>query len=158
MDYDFLADHLSGKGHVVIARSFQDQPAIVIRCDIGDYQVELVHFEHREFTQLPLFFVANPQQYGQIAHLLFGEGDALGELCVSDSDSISVNYEQPHLALETSLERHIELLGRALLDADWNKQELVREFGANWSFLCDGKLSLCWPQRAAMKRSISTGP
>jgi len=138
MDYDLLVDHLSGNGLEIVARSFLDSPAIVVQCAIGDHQVKLVHFEKKEeFTELPRFHVVNPEQYGQIAHLLYSEGSPYGFLCISDRDSISVNYDQPHLAIEASLQRHIALLSRALLDPDWNMKELVREFGANWEFLCD---------------------
>ena len=50
--------------------------------------------------------------------------------------SEAVNFEQPHLAYEDSLRKHIALLEKIIGDPEWNYLELLREFKPNWSNLC----------------------
>ncbi|MEH6651145.1 MAG: ThiF family adenylyltransferase [Motiliproteus sp.] len=136
LDYDMMARHLESSGYSVTARTYDGVPAIVINHSVGSHQVVLIHFEVSQFKRLPVFVLDNSASYGQLAHLLTVPDKTYGSLCVSETDALSVNYEQPHLAIEASLARHLDILSKAILDPEWNKAELLREFQANWSFVC----------------------
>ncbi|MCU7804219.1 MAG: ThiF family adenylyltransferase [Candidatus Thiodiazotropha sp. (ex Lucinoma borealis)] len=103
----------------------------------GDRQFRLQHFFESELTCLPKFYIANLGEYGRLAHVTPSRDGSYGGICIGDQDSVSVNYERQGLAFEESLKRHIDLLEKAVLDADWNKQELLREFYSNWLAICD---------------------
>jgi len=109
------------------------ESCLFVTADIGESIVELVHFRVDEFLALPVFWLKNASTYGTLAHVLSINEIDYGHICIGDRDSISVNYEQPHLAMEVSLQRHIDLLKQAIEDPEWNKKELIREFIPNWN-------------------------
>lgn len=133
MDYEALTQYLVEKGYQAKFEELDGTSYLFVTFDIGDSRVELVHFPTNEFSELPVFWLRNASTYGALAHVLSVDEIGYGHICIGDRDSISVNYEQPHLAMEASLQRHIDLIKRAIEDPEWNKQELVREFIPNWS-------------------------
>ncbi|WXG54948.1 MAG: ThiF family adenylyltransferase [Candidatus Sedimenticola sp. (ex Thyasira tokunagai)] len=138
MDYEAITQYLVAKGYDARQETVDDAGCVTVRIDVCGLQVELVHFERKEFSELPHFLLRDCDQYGTVAHVLEIDRSGYGHICVGDRDSISVNYEQPHLAVEASLQRHIELISKAIEDAEWNEQELVREFLSNWNTILSG--------------------
>ena len=133
MDYNAITHHLIEKGYQAKLEDLDGKSYILVTVDIGDSVVELVHSPENEFSALPVFGLKNAVSYGALAHVLSVDEFEYGHICIGDRDSISVNYEQPHLAMEVSLQRHIDLLKQAIEDPEWNRKELVREFIPNWS-------------------------
>lgn len=133
MDYEAITQHLLEKGYEAKLEDLDGKPYLFVTVDIGDSIVELVHFPANEFSALPVFWLKNASTYGALAHVQSIDEFEYGYICIGDRDSISVNYEQPHLAIEVSLQRHIDLLKQAIEDPEWNKKELVREFIPNWN-------------------------
>ena len=85
---------------------------------------------------MPPFLLVGRSTFETLAHVEpFGTSN-LGKICVHDPDSLSVNYDVPTAAYESSLSRHLSLLEKLLTDPDWNRQELLREFRSNWDVLC----------------------
>ena len=131
-----IAEHLRLSGYDAEWRN--DGKQLRVQACIGTHDVELIHFfDARPLEKLPAFFLVDAPRFGQLAHVRIKQASGLGVVCVDDSDSISVNFEAPHLAFEESLSRHVSLLDRLLGDPNWNRAELLREFHANWEILCD---------------------
>jgi molybdopterin/thiamine biosynthesis adenylyltransferase len=135
VDYEVITQYLVDKGYQAKFEELDGTSYLFIAIEIGDSRVELVHFPTNEFSALPVFWLRNASTYGTLAHVLSIDEIGYGHICIGDRDSISVNFEQPHLAMEASLRRHIDLIKRAIEDPEWNQQELVREFISNWSAL-----------------------
>ena len=133
VDYEKITQYLVTQGYDASLETLDNSQCITVHVDVGESPVELVHFESKEFTEIPPFLLRHCSQYGTLAHVLEKDQSGYGLICVGDGDSISVNYEQPHLALEASLQRHIDLISKAIENVAWNKQELVREFIAHWN-------------------------
>ena len=133
VDYEAIKQHLVDKGYQANLEELESQLCLLISIDICGSKVELVHFPTNEFSALPAFWLRNASTYGTLAHVLSINEIGYGYICIGDRDSISVNFEQPSLAMETSLQRHIDLLTRAIKDPEWNNAELVREFIPNWN-------------------------
>lgn len=135
MDYEAITQHLVEKGYQAKLEDLEGKTNLFITVYIGESIVELVHFPTTEFSALPVFWLKNAPFYGVLAHVQSIDDSEYGYICIGDRDSISVNYEQPHLAIEVSLQRHIDLLKQAIEDPEWNKKELVREFIPNWDLI-----------------------
>lgn len=135
MDYEAITCYLVDKGYNAQLENDGESRHLSVSIDVGGITIELIHREVSEFTCLPSFSLKNSADFGALAHVLTIDGLGFGQICVGDRDSVSVNYEQPHLALEESLKRHIELIRRGICDSNWNREELVREFNANWNFI-----------------------
>ena len=133
MDYEAITHHLVEKGYQAKLEDLDGKSNLLVTVDIGESTIELVHFPADEFSALPVFWLKNASNYGALAHVQSIDDFEYGYICIGDRDSISVNYEQPHLAIEVSLQRHIDLLKQAIEDPEWNKNELVREFIPNWN-------------------------
>lgn len=131
-----LAEYLKSQGHVVGLGEYRSIACIDVTLAIGDLAVELLHFPQNEYSNLPRFYLKKPESYGQLAHVNTDSKTGLGNICVNDQDSVSVNYERPFLAIEESLNRHYEILNKGLTDSDWNINELLREFYSNWQHIC----------------------
>ena len=139
MNYDHVVNHLQSRGYDISTAEDGDMKIMRVASEIGDHVVEFVHFQEKELAALPAFFLKDPSNYGVLAHVLpFGNGGLAG-VCVNDQDSVSVNFERPELAFEESIDRHIEIVKKAITDSDWNQHELLREFQANWIAICDNK-------------------
>lgn len=134
-----IIEHLSCKGVVCQQDNFEGISAISISHEIAGKQIELIHFPSSETIGLPVFWLTKPNDLGRLAHVLNSKiGDVeFGSICVNDRDSVSVNFNMPLLAIEESLNRHIAILEKAIIDPDWNRQELLREFQSCWLNVCD---------------------
>jgi len=133
VDYEAITLYLVEKGYQAKLEELEGKLCLLVEIDIGDSKVELVHFSTNEFSALPVFWLKNTSSYGTLAHVLSFDEIGYSHICIGDRDSISVNFEQPQLAIETSLQRHIGLLKKTIEDPEWNKRELVREFIPNWN-------------------------
>ena len=133
MDYEAITQHLVKQGYQATLKELNGVSYLTVIVEIGDLSAELVHSPVNEFSALPTFWLKSAATYGALAHVLSIDRFGYGYICIGDQDSISVNFEQPHLAMEVSLQRHIDLVRQAIEDPEWNKQELVREFIANWN-------------------------
>lgn len=137
MDYEAITQYLINQNYQVKLEDQDSTPCLTVTIDINGQNIELVHFGCVEFSALPSFYLKDSTKYGSLAHVLKIDSIGYGLVCVGDRDSISVNYEQPHLAVEESLQRHIELIRMAIENPDWNQQELVREFSSNWNAIVE---------------------
>lgn len=145
MNYEAIVSHLDTQGYAVSLVTDIEKPELVIDIDIGGQNVTLVHFLIDEIKRLPQFFLKAPKQYDQLAHVAIIEQWDLGFICVNDRDSVSINYEQPHLAMEEGVKRHITIIEKAMLNPCWNASELLREFSANWRIIApaSGRELIC---------------
>ncbi len=106
-----------------------------VKLSICNLDIELIHPCVDEFSSLPSFTFNTQEIPHQIAHVLSRQ--SISSICVHETDSVSINFELPELAIEESLKRHIKVLENGLSDPEWNKSELLREFYSNWLELCD---------------------
>lgn len=134
-----IAKYLVSKGFECSNTVFVGLPAVVVKTLIHGNSIELLYLLEEEISSIPHFYLVNPQRFGKIAHVRAQKlsEHTLGFICVNDRDSISVNFARPELAIKESLDRHINILTRAISDSDWNEKELIREFYTNWNFICD---------------------
>lgn len=115
-----------------------------VRWPIGEHTVELLFLLAEPICSMPSFLLVDPDKYGTLAHVsveIFGNL-SFGSICVNDTDSVSVNFSSPELAVEESLKRHTNLLEKAILDKQWNKSELLREFYSCWLRVCGSERPL----------------
>ena len=139
MNVEAVADHLRSLGYDAELRS--EAAILQVRCCIGSDTLEFIHFfSDSPLTGIPIFFLEDAARFGQLAHVLVHEESGRGFVCLDDSDSISVNFEAPPLAYEASVKRHVNLLQPLITNPDFNTQELLREFHANWGYLCSQTL------------------
>lgn len=136
---DEITQHLSNKGFKCQTINLGECDAVKIKLNIADKSIELLHFPTNEISSMPIFLLSKPSDFGHLAHVTIGElgGIELGSICVNDQDSISVNFNMPLSAIEESLNRHISILMKSILDPEWNRQELLREFKSCWLNICE---------------------
>ena len=137
VDYNAITQHLVSQGYQAEFEETDNTRSLTVTIYVSGKSIELVHFVCEEFSALPSFRLKNCTKYGVLAHVLEIDQTGYGAVCVGDRDSISINYEQPHLAVEASLKRHIELIRKGIENPEWNQQELVREFNANWNSILE---------------------
>ena len=119
-----------------------DRPTVKVKIDYGEGEYALVLATFPDYDSIPIFLLVEPAKFGQLAHVtrlpetITFEGGSVGQVCVNDRDSVSVNFANPHLLVVESLERHVALLTRLILDPDWNWSELLREYSTEWMRLC----------------------
>lgn len=141
MNYQYIVEHLLASGYSVTFDDGGEKPRLEVSHYISEnVEISLVHFCVDEIDALPSFLLKNSSDYPTLAHVLPLGVEDFGSVCVGGHDSVSVNYERPELAFVESLQRHIDLLQRVILDQAWNKEELIREFYSNWLQVCDAKL------------------
>jgi len=142
MNLEFIKDYLISKGFEASVVGENDSPNLVVKFLVDGKDLELICFPEKEISRLPIFYLHKPPDLGVLAHVNFLAG--FGFICLNDRDSVSVNFEQPHLAYEDSLRKHIALLEKTIGDPDWNYSELLREFKPNWNRLCtENKPLIC---------------
>ena len=118
------------------ARLTDDSKEIAVEFRAGGRKCALVHrFPDRIFA-LPKFGLVGPTGFGTLAHVTVNANTGLGDVCIADADSISVNTDVPELAYKAAVERHVGLLTRLIEDPGHNREELLREFHSNWAILC----------------------
>ncbi len=99
----------------------------------------LVHEFRDELLRVPRFDLADGHGFGRLAHVLsIGERDG-GEVCIGDAESTSVNRDRPEFVYRETVEEHERLLTKLIEDPAYNRNELLREFGAHWDLLCGGR-------------------
>jgi hypothetical protein len=135
---DEIVEYLCNKGLNCQKLTVNGEELITIKLEIENKLVELVHFYTKEIAGLPMFYLSSPSEFGHLAHVTIVNkiGVDLGSICVNDKDSISVNFSMPLLAIEDSLNRHINILTSAISDTEWNRKELLREFNSCWLNVC----------------------
>lgn len=139
MNYGNIIAHLIERGFDAMVGDYNGTECLRVDIPIGPDGYSLKHLYIDEITSLPHYFLHDETAKSGLAHILpIGEGKTAG-ICLTVEDAVSVNFEVPELVFEDSLVRYIGLLERAISDPEWNRTELVREFSANWSFLCDSK-------------------
>ncbi|HAV1574339.1 MULTISPECIES: ThiF family adenylyltransferase [Vibrio] len=138
---DSVIEHLRSLGYNVSLTA--EKHSIVVSCTIAGKNFSLAHRVSEGSSHplsLPIFFILNASQHMPLAHVILLENDfgleggsELGFICVGDHESLSINFDRPELVFEASLERHISMLTKAICYPAWNREELLREFKANWS-------------------------
>jgi hypothetical protein len=136
MNYQRIVEHLIKAGYNVSLDGNSNPKQLKVRYDFDGKTLNLFHILDEELSSLPIFLMENIGDFGNVAHVSPVNNSDIGYVCVSDQDSISVNYERPELAFQESLKRHIDLLVKAISDSKWNEQELIREFYSNWLAIC----------------------
>lgn len=105
--------------------------------EIGGRPMTLVHHFPRELIRVPTFSLEGGHGFGPLAHV-HSDGDGHGgEICIGDVESTAVNIECPEQAYKATIGEHVRLLERLTADSEHNQAELLREFDAHWSILCD---------------------
>lgn len=135
MNHQSLVKHLLSKGYNARLDKAGESTLLKVKLSICNLDIELIHLCVAEFSSLPAFAFHKEEIPHQIAHVLPKQDISL--ICVHETDSVSVNFEVPELAIEESLKRHIGILESGLSDNKWNRSELLREFYSNWVQLCD---------------------
>jgi molybdopterin/thiamine biosynthesis adenylyltransferase len=137
MNYQIIAKHLESCGYEAAHEKWSDSvDCLRIKISISGTPFTLLHFCLDELRELPQFYLEQLDRDEPLAHVMPAGANGLSFICVTTSDAVSVNFEVPKLAFEASLDRHVDLLSRAITDPEWNVLELTREFQANWGFLC----------------------
>lgn len=133
LNYESIYLHFLNSEFDIEPTSHTGFNALSLRFEISNRIVTLIHFHVLELQNLPSFYLVDCSSYGNLAHVLQSqEYENLGAICINDLDSVSVNFERPELAFEESINRHIQLLSTVIEDPNFNQQELLREFNANW--------------------------
>lgn len=132
VDYEQVIHHFLESEYDVQTVTFGGRTVLQVTADIAGKQVHILHKLQEDIVCLPRFFLKNVSQYPQLAHI--GPVDSIdcASICVNELDSVSVNFDRPDLAFEESIKRHFRLLENAIVDQEWNRQELLREFSPNW--------------------------
>lgn len=137
MNYSQIIAHLIAQGFDVKVGEYLGNECLQADITIGSNVYSLKHRYIDEVTGLPQFFLHDELNKSGLAHILPVDGGSTAGICLTVEEAVSVNYDVPELAFEDSLKRYTRLLKRAVTDPQWNRAELIREFSANWSFLCD---------------------
>lgn len=114
-----------------------DGNKLTVRETIGEQVVVLRHTFPIEMWRMPQFSLVESTKFGSLAHVLPMDQGQDGSICVNDSDLLSVNFAVPAVVYEESIDRHLALLRRLILDPDWNRSELIREFRSHWDIFCN---------------------
>lgn len=124
-------------GYNSYLEEFDGLECVMVDICVDENNLTLFHLLPKEITKLPVFYVMPADILVNLSHLFYSPKNDIYSVCVTTQDSISLNFNCPLLVIRASLERHISLITRAIQDPVWNKQELLREFSANWSQVCD---------------------
>nr|WP_321397030.1 ThiF family adenylyltransferase [uncultured Desulfobacter sp.] len=133
MDYEKVLSYFLDSQYDIQPEEIHGRDCLSVDIEIHGRAVTLVHICDEEITRLPPFYLKDAEQFGVLAHVLPNGENSLADICVNDSDSVSVNFQRPELAFEESLKRHTDLLTKAIGDPVWNRNELLREFKTNWN-------------------------
>ncbi len=134
MKRDEICAHLVGAGHEACLPG--DETEITIAFSAGGRECSLVHKFPERIVALPKFALAEPETFNSLAHVTVNPNTGLGDVCIADADSISVNTDVPELAYEAAVNRHVGLLTRLIQEPGYNRGELLREFHSSWEMLC----------------------
>nr|VFK11220.1 MAG: hypothetical protein BECKLPF1236B_GA0070989_10217 [Candidatus Kentron sp. LPFa] len=140
MNYDDIVSHLQSVGYGAELSDWDGKRILKVEVETGQGRIDLIHLCTDELTDIPAFLAKDDGRLGKLAHVFplpVGKKGNLCSVCVGDSESVSVNYDAPHLAFEDSVKRHVDLIKKLLEDPEWNQRELLREFSVNWSRICD---------------------
>ncbi|WP_051680549.1 ThiF family adenylyltransferase [Vibrio rhizosphaerae] len=133
MNYETVLEYFLDSEFEVQPSSYSELETISVNFEIKGRLMTLVHFCINELQQLPQFYLEDYASFGVLAHVLPSSNfEGLGNICVNQLDSVSVNFERPELAFEESIRRHIKLLSMLITDSEFNQSELLREFSTNW--------------------------
>ena len=136
---DQVCRYLTEKGFDCKTSDFLGKEVVTVSLNISGHEIKLMLIMQDRFLSLPQFRLLEPSKFGRLAHVNIEriEGVELGVVCVNAPDSVSVNFDQPLLLIQDSLDRHVALLESVITDPDGNERELIREFYSNWLFLCN---------------------
>lgn len=133
MNYETVLEYFLDSEFEVQPSSYSGLDTISVSFEVDGRLITLVHFCINELQQLPQFYLEDYTSYSVLAHVLPSSNfEGLGNICVNQLDSVSVNFERPELAFEESIRRHIKLLSMLITDSEFNQSELLREFSTNW--------------------------
>lgn len=139
---DEIIGHLVKSGFDCDRAVIFGHPSVKVKIDYGEGAYELVLATFPDYESIPVFLLIEPAKFGQLAHVTrcpettTFEGGSVGHVCVNDRDSVSVNFSNPCTLVLESLERHVALLTRLIIDSDWNWTELLREYSTEWQKIC----------------------
>ena len=134
MRRDEIRAHLVEAGYD--ARLTEGGAGIEVEFRAGGRNVSLVHEFPDQLVALPKFGLVEATGFGTLAHVTENPKSGLGDVCIADADSISVNTDVPELAYEAAVARHVGLVTRLIEEPAHNRDELLREFQSNWEILC----------------------
>lgn len=137
MNYTEIITHLISEGFDAKRGKYNDKECLQIDFAINDEVYTLKHCHIDEIVSLPRFFLDDTHDKEGLAHILPFSKNQVAGICVTVDEAVSVNFEVPELAFSESLKRHMTLVEKAVKDPAWNKAELIREFAANWSIICE---------------------
>lgn len=139
VDNQKIVEYLKSKQFTCQELEIEGVNAISVSVNLSGNHIELIHFPLAEITEMPIFLLLKLADIGHLAHVFYYEKNNFeyGTICVNDRDSVSVNFNMPLLAIEESLNRHIDILNKAISDPIWNRNELLREFQSCWLRICD---------------------
>jgi len=133
MNREEIADYLCKKNYC--AKLYDEGNGLQVDAMIDGRPIRLTHRFLDVLTRLPKFYLEEADGFAALAHVERKSNSSRALICVSSLDSVSINYEVPHLVYEESLVRNLALLQRAITDNEWNRSELLREFRSNWDNL-----------------------
>lgn len=108
-----------------------DSGEIRVRHIIGDIPCSILAHLPKHFpAALPKFSLENRADFGSLAHI----GGSAGIICGDVEENLSLNFDCPELVFKEALDRILSQLKRTLLDHEWNRQEIMREYAAEWTW------------------------
>lgn len=81
----------------------------------------------------PNFHLVDRDSYGGLAHVAWGE-NGYADICFGAGEHFSTNIDEPFLVILDTLKLAEKIVRRGIEDLDFNKKELIREFGGVWRF------------------------
>ncbi len=132
-----IESYLEREGLIVIGSNGKHQ--IVTRHLIGEITFDILGIidnTTRFPLGLPRFLLLNRSKFGHLAHVSWNTNDDpdTGIICTGVTDSQFIAYEVPELVFASSLKDAVNTVSRGLLEPEYNKQEIIEEFSANWGY------------------------
>lgn len=109
--------------------------SLTVEFEVAGHRIELTHKFPKELLRIPKFRIASNVSQ-RLAHVGVNSNGDLGEVCIADQESTSINLECPERVYLDTVKEHVDLLTRLIENPDFNKCELLREFDAHWKILC----------------------
>lgn len=82
--------------------------------------------------QLPKLYLLEREKYGKLAHITWNNINNTGLICEGVSINRNIDYSQPELIYEKSLQNAIKIIEDCLSDFAENEKEIMKEFNAHW--------------------------
>lgn len=82
----------------------------------------------------PNFALLERSSYGAMAHVSWRAHNE-GTICIGSPGAYHLNYGDPDAVATDGLTKAVDMIESLLTDDEWNREELLREFSANWLYL-----------------------